>query len=424
MALPAGNTTSHRGTSVSMRLYMRTIANCFLLTLATSLGCAGDALTSTIADQCQVVAPKTASIDSATAAGRWNALTRAIVSRREMGPLGIARTFGLVSVGQYNAAVAASAATQTGAAQSEAGAAAGAAATILAGVYPLEQTAIDAQLAADAVRVSAVASGCGAQFTAGVAAGRVVGAAVLARAAADGSNAVWTGTVPAGPGMWVAAPPPAQPLSPSWGLARPWLMTSGNQFRPAAPPAFGSAAFVSALTEVRQFSDTRTAEQLRIAQVWGAVVATSGPSGYWSQQGLSLAVAAQLDEMDTARMLAMLHMAGMDASIGCWDAKYAFWYIRPYQSDVAITTPVGRPNFPSYPSAHSCLSAAYGGVLAGLFPSATSTLQAQVDEAGVSRIYAGLHYRFDVTAGQDLGSAVAKLALAKAPVRDVAISLQ
>jgi PAP2 superfamily len=402
---------------------MRTIARCFLLTLATSPACAGDGLTSTIADQCQVVPAKSASIDSATAAGRWNALTRAIVSRREAGPLGLARTFALVSVGEYNAVVGAADATQRGIPQSEAGAAAGAAASILAGVYPVEQAVIDAQLAADAVTVSAVASGCGAQFTAGVAAGRLVGAAVLARAATDRSNAVWTGTAPTGPGIWFSAPAPAAPLSPLWGSVRPWLMTSGNQFRPAAPPVFGSAAFTSALAEVRQFSDTRTAEQLRIAQFWGAVVGTSGPPGYWSQQGLLLAAAAQLDELATARLLAMMHMAGMDASIGCWDAKYAYWYIRPFQADAAITTPVGRPNFPSYPSAHSCLSSAYAGVLAGLFPSATSSLQAQVDEAGMSRIYAGLHYRFEVIAGQDLGGAVAKLALAKAPVSGVAIPI-
>jgi membrane-associated phospholipid phosphatase len=234
---------------------------------------------------------------------------------------------------------------------------------------------------------------------------------------------VWTGTVPTGAGMWVSAPAPAIPLSPLWGSVRPWLMTSGNQFRPAAPPAFGSTVFQTQLAEVRQFTDNRTAEQLRIAQYWGAVVATSGPAGLWSATALALAAKANLDERGTARMLAMIHMAGMDASIGCWDAKYTYWYIRPFQADAAITTPVGRPNFPSYPSAHSCLSAAYAGVLTGLFPTAASELKTALDEAGVSRIYAGLHFRFDVDAGQTIGGSVAGLALQRAPADGVAIPL-
>lgn len=321
--------------------------------------CGSDTSITGITDPCRLAPSRALSADSATAGGRWNAFTRGVVSRREMGPLGIARTFALVSIAQYNAIVAADASLDAGITTSEAGAAAGAAAAVLAGIYPVEQSAIDAQLASDASLVSSVASGCAAQFAAGVAAGRVIGAAALARAATDRSTAVWTGSVPKGPGFWVGAAAPAQPLSPLWGQVRPWLMTSGSQFRPAAPPAPGSAAYTAALAEVRAFTDGRTAEQLRSAQYWGAVVNTPGPAGLWSVTALGLAAQSGRDELGTARMLATLHMAGMDASIGCWDAKYAYWYLRPFEFDAAITTPVGRPNFPSYPSAHSCLSAAY-----------------------------------------------------------------
>ncbi|MEP6732921.1 MAG: vanadium-dependent haloperoxidase [bacterium] len=378
-------------------------------------GCAGDSSITGVVDQCRLAPANALSPDSATAAGRWNALTRGVIARREFGPLGTARTFALVSVAQYNAIVGADDATKSGAPQSEAGAAAGAAAAVLAAVYPAEQSVIDAQLASDAALVAAVASGCAAQFSLGVTAGRLVGAAVLARAATDRSAAPWTGTVPTGAGIWKGAPAPAQPLSPAWGQVRPWLMTSGSQFRPVAPPAFGSAAYQAALDEVRKYSDTRTPEQLRIAQYWGAVVNTSGPHGLWSVTGLDLASKSQLDERATARMLAMMHMAGMDASIGCWDAKFTYWYLRPFEGDAAITTPVGRPNFPSYPSAHSCLSAAYATVLAGVFPTASGTLTALLDEAGISRIYAGLHYRFDIDAGQQIGKSIAALALARVP---------
>jgi membrane-associated phospholipid phosphatase len=119
-----------------------------------------------------------------------------------------------------------------------------------------------------------------------------------------------------------------------------------------------------------------------------------------------------------------MHMAIMDASIGCYEAKYLYWYIRPYQADPVITVPVSRPNFPSYPSAHSCLSSAGAGVLAGYFPSERRELDAMVEEAGVSRIYAGLHFRFDITAGQKLGYSVAKLALRRAPRGERLIDLR
>jgi membrane-associated phospholipid phosphatase len=111
----------------------------------------------------------------------------------------------------------------------------------------------------------------------------------------------------------------------------------------------------------------------------------------------------------------VLHMAIMDASIGCYDGKYAYWYIRPYQADATIHTWVSKPSFPSYPSAHSCLSSAAGGVITGYFPAAADEMQGLVQEAGLARIYAGLHFRFDITAGQELGGAVAELALRLAP---------
>ena len=137
--------------------------------------------------------------------------------------------------------------------------------------------------------------------------------------------------------------------------------------------------------------------------------------GYFGAYATELASAHRMTEVQTARMFALMYMAMMDASIGCWDAKYAYWYIRPFQADPQITTPVGRPNFPSYPSAHSCFSASAAGVLRQLFPAARAELDAKVAEAGVARLYAGLHFWFDVTAGQALGASVADLVVARAP---------
>src|SRR5439155_13179139 len=95
----------------------------------------------------------------------------------------------------------------------------------------------------------------------------------------------------------------------------------------------------------------------------------------------------------------------------CYDAKYTYWLIRPYRVDPAITTPIGRTNHPSYPSSHACSSAAAASVLASLFPADAAQLTQMADEAGESRLYAGIHYRFDKDAGLHIGRQAAALAL-------------
>jgi len=361
---------------------------------------------------------------SITASEQWNLRTRMIIGRRATGPNDAARAFALVSVAQYDAVVAAGNARARGVHASDAGAAATASAVVLAALYPVEQQFIDSALTADAAYYPKLPSERETSFASGGERGRAIAAAVLARAATDGSTAIWTGTVPVGPGIWIPAPAPAKPQGALWGNVRPWLLSSGKQFRPSPPPAFGSPAEVDALAEVQHYSDTRTPEQLQIAQFWATGAGPGGPAGYFGNLAVQLAGRQHLDERASARMLAVLHMAIMDASIGCYDGKYFYWYIRPYQADLAITTPVARPNFPSYPSAHSCLSSAAGRVLTGFFPASADTLHALVEQAGVSRIYAGLHFRFDVDAGRQLGTSVGELALKLAPHGHEPIRLQ
>lgn len=366
-----------------------------------------------VASRTAPAAPATS--DRQTAAERWMALTRQIVGRREPTPGGTARAFALVAVAQYDAIIAAQDAKTRGLHPSQAGAAASAAARVLDALYPAESATVADQVAADEAYFPTLPSEQDADFGSGMTVGNGVAAAVLARAATDNSAAVWTGTVPTGAGYWYSAPAPAFPVAPLWGTVRPWLLTSGSQFRPAPPPAFGSPEFLTALAEVRHDSDTRTADQLAIAQFWAFGLGAGGPMGYFTDLATQYAMHQHMNEEQSARVFATMHMAMMDASIGCWDAKYAYWYIRPFQADPAITTPVGRPNFPSYPSAHSCFSAAAVGVLAGIFPAQADSLSAMVVEAGDARIFAGLHYRFDVLAGQQLGASVAALALEKMP---------
>ena len=115
-----------------------------------------------------------------------------------------------------------------------------------------------------------------------------------------------------------------------------------------------------------------------------------------------------------SRLFAALNVAFLDAGIACWDAKYAYWYIRPSQLDPDLKSVFPHPNHPSYPAAHGCLSTAAATVLAGVFPSDRAKLLAHGKEAAEDRIWAGIHYRFDVDAGVEIGRKVAERTLDRA----------
>jgi hypothetical protein len=163
---------------------------------------------------------------------------------------------------------------------------------------------------------------------------------------------------------------------------------------------------LSALAEIRLLSDTRTPAQLAQAQLWPTRVAR-----FQNEIAAELIVSHHRSERDAAHILALANTAGFDATIGCWDAKFTYWYIRPSQADPLITLPIGLPNHPSFPSGHSCVTAAYSEVLGQAFPDERPRLEANVEAAGLSRMYAGIHFRFDIVAGQLLGRQVAEYVL-------------
>jgi membrane-associated phospholipid phosphatase len=231
----------------------------------------------------------------------------------------------------------------------------------------------------------------------------------VTRAQGDRFFAPWTGTVPTGPGKWVGI---GAPVGATIGQAKTYFLTSGAQFRPAPPPAFGSPAFNAALAEVRQISDTRTPEQTAIAVFWNLPAGTYQPAGYWNELASTMAVERRLDERETAHTIALMHMVGYDAIVASHEAKFFYWLIRPSQADPGIVLPIGLPNFPSYPSNHAAISAGMARVLADRFPSDRERLDGLADEAALSRIYGGIHYRFDADAGLALGRTVAAWALA------------
>ena len=346
---------------------------------------------------------------------QWNAILRNLIAGKlapsKPNQQATIRAFTYMSLAQYDAVIAADDGKDGNEHPSARGAVAGASAAVLEYLFPADIGALEA--AVQAQRTGPQYPGEEqTSFAAGETIGRAVGAAVVAAAQTDGFTTAWTGAVPTGPGFWFSsANPPAPPVLPMLGQMRTFFMTSGSQFRPGPPPAYGSPEYLAALAEIRTLSDTRTPEQLAIAQYWAGTTG-SLVGGFWNAEIADLAVSHHLDERRAAHAFALVNMAVMDANIACHDAKYTYWLIRPSQADPAITTPIGLPNHPSYPSNHGCDSGAAAYVLGALFPDQATRLAAMAAEAAESRLYAGIHYRFDAVAGLHIGRQVADLALA------------
>jgi membrane-associated phospholipid phosphatase len=121
-----------------------------------------------------------------------------------------------------------------------------------------------------------------------------------------------------------------------------------------------------------------------------------------------------MNPLRAARTFAYLNMAVMDAGVACWDSKYYYHYPRPIQTINGFKTILGTPNFPSYPSGHSTFSGAAAEVLAYIFPLEANNVRAWAREAAESRIYGGIHYRFDSELGIEQGQDVASYAITRA----------
>jgi len=395
-----------------MPQWPRALALSAVATLAISIGCIDR-----VTDPSPVQAnPRLSRVDApvagnATASVRWSVIARDFIAAKpaaeKPNQQAAFRVFAYVSLAQYRAAVTAHNTRGRPPHPSASGAASAASAVVLAALFPRDAGFFESQLRTQESDVGETPGTTGA-FAAGEAVGRSVGMQVVELARTDGFDAVWTGAPPTGPGFWSSDfDPPRPPLLPLLGHMRPFFMTSGDQFRPGPPPVFGSPAYLAALAEIRQFSDTRTADQRRIAEFW----AMPTVAAFWNEEATMLIDRDRLDERRAAHVLALMHMATMDANIACHDAKYTYWLIRPYRADPAIITPIARPQHPSYPSNHACVSGASAYVLGGLFPGDADRLAAMADEAGESRLYAGIHYRFDKDAGLHIARQVAALAL-------------
>jgi membrane-associated phospholipid phosphatase len=381
-----------------------------VLIVGLAIGACSEPTTAPAPDRPQLSAIKFWEAGSSIA---WNQTARDLIATRAVtSPIVQVRIMTYLSVAQYNAIVAAEDGKNGADHPSAGGAAAGASLVVLKSFFPLDHALLDGRLAAQ----ESGASWPGAKnqdFNAGEAIGRAIGAAVVAYAATDNFGLTPAPAGPGGPGNWTG-------VNSILGLfgTRTFALTSGDQFRPPPPPAFGSAEFVAALAEVRAFSDGLTPTQLAIAQFW----APRGPA-YLNQVASEKIAAHHRTEREAARILALANMAGFDVANACFDAKFAYYFIRPSQADPLINLPVGLPNHPSYPSGHSCITGAYATVLMSAFPEESARFQVMIEEAGLARIYGGLHYRFDLVAGRELGRQVAEYVLSVAGPGHSAIPL-
>lgn len=342
-----------------------------------------------------------------TATVRWNRRAISLFRFRltQGGPPNALRINSYLALAQYQAALEAVRTQSRWHRQPIAslhGAVAGASYVILRQFYPLDSSAIESEFAAQRGELNG-APWRQANFDRGDSLGRRVAATVLLRAAGDHFGVTPLPTQPVGPGYWVSSPSPI--VKGAYG-AVPFFLRSADEINAPPPPAFGSPAFLAALGEVRSLALARTPEQIDIVRKW---VPFSGV--VFNSIAADLIEKHHRGELAAARILAYANLAAFDATIGCFQTKFVYWFIRPTQADPSITLATGLPNHPSYPSAHSCESGAWEEVLIDAFPGERRYLKATAEEASFSRIVGGLHYRFDGNAGLELGRRAGKLAL-------------
>jgi membrane-associated phospholipid phosphatase len=270
-------------------------------------------------------------------------------------------------------------------------------------------------------RQAAILSGkaTASDVAAGLALGQAVAAVFVARAGSDGMRtaggtpAQWQALADAararGEIPWKSMDIPARPpMLPLFGNVRAWMMTPADivSERPGPPPSTSSGQMAREVAEVREHVDHGTRQELAIANKWADGPSTPTPPGHWNFIAAPYISKADFSEVRAARAFALLNMALHDAAVGCWDTKYFYFNPRPAHLDPDLKTVIGLPNFPSYTSGHSTFSGSATEVLSYLFPGASADFEAQRNEASISRLYGGIHYRTDLEVGMAHGTRI------------------
>ena len=272
--------------------------------------------------------------------------------------------------------------------------------------------------------------------------GQAIAEHILAWAATDGgaeiTNMGFPSTWPAAdaPSDWV---PPSlvrqqqTPLLPDWGRNRSLAMPSGGACPLPPPPAYSTdpdSDFFAEAMAVHAATSSLTSEQMTIARFWSDdPMLSPTPPGHWITIARIVLDDQNADAVTRADTLARLGIGMADALIACWHAKFEFDLLRPItyiraQIDPGFTPILITPPFPEYPSGHSTLSGASAEVLTALFGTdrafldtthqndglparAFASFREAAEEAGISRLYGGIHFPAAIHRGLDQGRCVA-----------------
>ncbi len=368
----------------------------------------------------------------------WNALALQAIRTARTAPPVASRSLAILHVAMYDAVNGSGQKSRRGPANAHPMAAASAAAhKVVTTLFPA--AAVDA----DALHAATLAAIRGeARKNAGVALGESVADEVLFDRATDGFDAIVLAPGGSGAGVWFPTPPAlAAYLLPQWGFVRPFAIISAAAHRPPPPPLLTSAQWAAECNEVKSVGgatgSTRTAEQSQIAQFWADGAGTETPPGHWNHIASDVAAARRNSMHENARLFALLNIAMADAAIVAWDAKYFYNFWRPVTAihngdidgnegtaaDPTWTPYLTTPPFPDYVSGHSTFSGAAARVLARFYgrddiafttgsdflPGVTrsfSSFSAAAVEAGISRVYGGIHFRSASDAGLEAGVAI------------------
>ena len=358
---------------------------------------------------------------------------------RALAYLSVAQFDGLISAWNYkfkynrkapyevdNSIVPAYAKTALPAYPADAAVVAAASRDILIAMFPLEKDYLIAKANENMVCLTWAGVNVQSDVDAGAIIGAEVAKVALQRAGSDGmkraqtpraiSDSIKTAALNRFGWQWDNQESPVRPvgLAPLFGKVKMWNVPTVEEVRPPVPPKPGSAEFNVAVQELKDVTKNLTTEQRKIANWWSDGLNTYTPPGHWNRFAKNFLIKYKFNPLRSARTLAYMNMAIMDAGISCWDAKYYYHYPRPIQTIPGFKTILGTPNFPAYTSGHSTFSAAGAEVLSYIFPAEAQQCQTWAREAAESRIYGGIHYRFDAEAGLTQGKNVAVYAVNRA----------
>ncbi|HZD81615.1 MAG TPA: vanadium-dependent haloperoxidase [Nitrososphaeraceae archaeon] len=209
---------------------------------------------------------------------------------------------------------------------------------------------------------------------------------ILAR---ENNNCIWTGN---------------NPVDPLAGYWRTYILKSGSEIQPEKPAICGSKADLLDLIETYKIWKHRTPEQINAAHYWG----NKPPPVIWnnilSQQ---IQKHSNMGIFDVAHLSVYLNVGMYDAFVSCWYTKYNYLTARPIERISNITTEIPTPSFPGYTSGHSVISMVASRILGEVFDSDRDYFHNLAIEAGLSRIWAGIHFKQDVVNGINQGNKIA-----------------